>query len=198
MLSEALGKGLIEIKVNGSAGLSYNGVSSGDVIIISFLRQKPEIMKIVVPLGTTLICNNSAKQNMVILRLKGRDPSILGYYPVDEIILNKDEWQKFLFEAYCLNMSKDQIFDSTTFSIGEPASQEVIAMLSASLELSTEKATIVGIQVALWVLTDNPSLEELRKRTTADDQAIASAWAILDKAGLNPGSRRLFIGYTPT
>ena len=197
-LGEAITLDLIAVEINGSAGLSFGGVSSGDIIVISFLRQAPETMKIIVPLGTTLVCNDSTKQNMVIFKLKGRDPSVLGYYPVDDIILSKDEWQEFLFEAYCLDINKGNIQNSTTFSIGELASQEIITMLSAADELGPEKATINGIQVALWVLTDDPSLEELLNRYDADDETIASAWAILDTAGLNPGLKKIFEGYTPT
>jgi hypothetical protein len=197
LASEALAKGLIAIKINGYAGVTFGGVSSGDVIAISFLRQVPDTIKITVPLGTTLVCSDSSAQNMVILKLKGRDPSILGYYPLSEITLNKDEWQVFLFEAYCLDMNKSNIWNSTTFSIGEPVSQEIAAMLSAAKALGTAKAPPSAIQVALWALTSNPTLEELRKRFTADDQTIAGAWAILDTAGLNPGSRKIFTGYTP-
>ena len=112
-------------------------------------------------------------------------------------VLSNDEWQEFLFEAYCLDMNKNNILNSTTFSIGDLASQEIITMLSAADELGSEEATMRGIQISLWVLTDNPSLEELQSRYDADDEAIASAWAILDKAGLNPDSKRLFEGYTP-
>jgi hypothetical protein len=197
LLSEALAQGLITIKVNGYAGTTFGGVSSGDVLIISFLRQVPQTIQIIVPLGSTLINNDSAEQNMVILSLKGRDPSVIGYYPVDEITLNKDEWQEFLFEAYCLDMNKSNIWNSTTFSIGAMASQNIIAMLSAAQELGTEIATISAIQVALWALTNNPSLEELQERFSADEETIDGAWAILDEAGLNPGSLKLFTDYTP-
>jgi len=134
---------------------------------------------------------------MVIQRLKGRDPSVLGYYPATEITLNTDEWQKYLFEAYCLNLSKSNVYSSTSFHIGEPASAEVIAMLTAARSMVPEVATISAIQTALWCLTDNPTLDELNKRFTVNQQTLAGAWSILDKAGLNPGSRILFVGYTP-
>jgi hypothetical protein len=190
-------QGIVQLKVSGYAGTSFGGVSSGDVIKISFLRQTPETIKIVVPLGTTLVSDDSARQNMVILRLKGRDPSILGYYPVNEIILNQDDWQNFLFEAYCMNMSKSNIMSSTTFSVGNTASRDIQAMLSAAQTLGPEIATISAIQTALWVLTDNPSFDDISERFDVDDKTIDGAWAILDEAGLNPGSRNLFIGYSP-
>ncbi len=198
LLSEALAQGLITINVNGYAGTTFGGVSSGDILIISFLRQVPQTIKIIVPLGTTLINNDSAEQNMVILRLKGQDPSIIGYYPVDEITLSNDEWHEYLFEAYCTDMSKSNIWNSTTFSIGELASQNIIAMLSTALEIGTEIATITAIQVALWALTDNPSFEKLQDRFNADEQDINNAWTILWEAGLNPGSLELFSDYTPS
>jgi hypothetical protein len=193
-ISDALAQGLVTVTVAGFPGSSFSGASSGDVIEMTFLRQKPETMKIVVPLGTSLVSNDPACQNMVVLRLRGRDPDMLGYYPVHEIVLDKDEEQDFLFEAYCLTMQRANIHFSTTFSIVGPASQEIITMLTAAL---TPKATITATQVALWALTDDPSLDEVRERFTADDLAIADAWAILDRAGLNPGSRRLFADYTP-
>jgi hypothetical protein len=197
LLSEALAQGLITVNVNGYAGTTFGGVSSGDILIISFLRQVPQTIKIIVPLGTTLINNDSVEQNMVILKLKGRDPSIVGYYPEDEITLNKDEWQEYLFEAYCTDMSKSNIWNSTTFSIGQLATQNIIAMLTIAQEIGPEIATIPAIQVALWALTDNPSLEELQDRFNADEQTINNAWTILWESGLNPGSLELFSDYTP-
>jgi hypothetical protein len=197
ILSDALEKNLIAIKINGNAGISFNGVSSGDVIAISFFRQKPETMKIVVPVGTSLVSGDSSKQNMVIFRLKGRDPTITSYTRVDEIILTKDDWQAFLFEAYCLDVSKGNIHSDTTFSVGGLASQEVTAVLNSASALGANTATTQSIQIAVWALTGNPSLADLRKRFAADDQSLAGTWAILEKAGLNPGSRKIFAGSSP-
>jgi hypothetical protein len=196
-ISEAVAQGIVQVKANGYAGTSFGGVSSGDVIKISFLRQRAETIRIVVPLGTTLISDDSSRQNMVIMKLKGRDPSVLGYYPVSEIVLNQDDWQNFLFEAYCMNISKSNIMSSTTFSIGNTASHDIKAMLSAAQTLGTEIATISAIQTALWVLTDNPSFDDLSERFAVDDKTMNGAWTILDEAGLNPGSKNLFIGYSP-
>ncbi len=197
LTGEALALGLISVKINGYAGITFGGVSSGDVVVISFQRQKPEVIKITVPLGTTLTCADSSRQNMVIMSLKGRDPSILGYYPASEITLNTDEWQEYLFEAYCLDMNKSNILNSTTFSIGEPASPDITAMLTAAKELGKEQAPVTAIQVALWVLTGNPSFDEIEKKFTVDQATIGYAWTILDRAGLNPRSKQLFAGYTP-
>jgi len=196
-IGEALAQDLISIKVNGYAGTSFLGVSSGDVIAVSFLRHVPQTLNIIVPMGTTLICDNSETQNMVILSLKGRDPSVLGYYPVDEIILNKDEWQNFLFEAYCMNINKDNIHNSTTFSVGDLASENIIAILSEAREIGSEKASVSAIQIALWAHIDNPSFDAIQERFNIDQETMAAAWDILDGAGLNPGSLGLFVGYTP-
>jgi hypothetical protein len=196
-LIEALDRNLVTIKVNGNAGLSLNGVSSGDVIEISFLRQKPEMMKIAVPTGISLLSTDPAKQNMVIYKLKGRDPLLSRYTRADEIILNIDDWQVFLFEAYCLDLNKGNILDATTFSVGGLASQEIVAAFNAAGTLDSQKATTRSIQIAIWSLTNDPTLAEIQKRFTADEQSLAGAWAILDKAGLDPHSRKIFAGYTP-
>jgi len=193
-IDEALALGLVEVDIEGESGLSIGGVSSGDVIDMGIRRKRPEEMEIVVPMGTLLINTDSSEQNMVIRRLKGRDPSILGYYPADQIVLDEDEWQRFLFEAYCLDMSKDNIYSSSSFNVREKASTEVLSMLEAADEVGSQVATMRSIQVALWVLTEDPTREELLDRYSADDQDINNARTILDVAGLAPESKRLFAG----
>lgn len=188
-LSEALAQGLIKVDVKGHTSGSLGGVSSGDVIVIEFLRQLQEIIEIVVPQGATFISTDPDKQNMVIYRLKGRSPSMSGYDPADQIILTNDDWQKFLFEAYCLDMHKDNIFSSTTFTVGDVASPQIVAMLAAAEEL---KADITAIQVAIWVLNDDPTREELQKRFQTNDTDIHMARIILDSVNLDARSKKLF------
>ena len=195
-LEEALGRGLIEVRIKGSTWGAPNGASSGDIIEISFLRKVPEILKIIVPPGTLLISNDSAKQDMVILRLSGRDPSMGRYIPEEEIILDGDGWAVYLFEAYCLELEKDNILSSTTFTPTGTAPEDIMAVLNAADSLGEETASVIAIQVAIWALTDNPTLENLIERYVVDDRDLVSAWIILDKAGLDPGSKKMFTGYT--
>lgn len=193
-LREALDQGLIEVEIEGISGLSMGGVSSGDVIKIGLLRRLQEEMEILVPMGTTLISTDPSKQNMVILKLKGHSPSVLGYYPASKIILDKDEWRYFLFEAYCLDIQKGNIFNTTTFIIGEMASLQVLAVLDAAQRVDSAIATNAAIQVAIWVHTEDPTREELLERFNANDQDINNAWTILDRANLVPDQRKLFGG----
>jgi len=188
-LNEALAQGLIKVDIKGHTSGSFGGVSSGDVIVIGFLRQLQEKIEIVVPQGSTFISTDPTKQNMVIYRLKGRSSAMSRYDPADQIILTNDDWQKFLFEAYCLYMHKNNIFSSTTFTVGDVASPQIVATLAAAEELI---ADVTAIQVALWVLNDDPTREELQKRFQANDADIDMARIILDSANLAVRSKKLF------
>jgi hypothetical protein len=197
-ISEALAQGLITVEINGFVGTAFLGASSGDVIKMSLQRQKPETMKIIVPLGTVLVNNDAKHQDMVIMRLKGQNPSVIGYYATQEIVLYGDAGQEYLFEAYCRDMDKDNIHSSSTFALGAPAAAEIVTVLTAAAGLSTETSTFGAVQVALWAITADPTRAEVTKRFEVDELAMAGAWTILEKAGINPVSKKLFAGYTPT
>jgi len=121
----------------------------------------------------------------------------LGYYPVESIILNKDEWQEYLFEAYCMDITKSNIYNSTSFSLGPEAGQDVISMLTTANTIGPEIATVSAIQIALWALANDPSLDDLKERFNVDDQTIDNAWKILWEAQLYPSSLKMFEGYIP-
>jgi hypothetical protein len=210
-LNEALEKNLVAVKIHGYEGggmlgqsnnyslfSSHTGVSSGDVISISFLRQTPETIKINVPLGTTLISDNDYTQNMVVLRLKGipfESQSNLTqseYTSVSEIILNKGDWQEYLFEAYCLDLNKVNISNSTTFSVGGPASADIIAALKAGGSVSSDETAILSTQIAVSSLTNDPTLAELQERYSPNAESLNGAWTILETAGLHPEAKKIF------
>jgi len=195
-ISEALAQGLVTMEASGFVGTAFLGASSGDVIKLSFQRQKPETIKIIVPPGTVLINSDARHQDMVIMRLKGQNPGIMGYYPIHEVVLYGDDRQDYLFEAYCQDMEKDNIHENNSFTLGTPAAADVVAVLNAAAGMELGETAFQSTQVALWALTDDPTRAEIDKRFKTDDAGLAGAWAILEQAGQDPAGRKLFAGYT--
>jgi hypothetical protein len=186
-IKEAVAQGLIEVEIEGRSDLTE--ACAGDIIEIGFQRRQPQVMEIVIPAGTVLTNTNASQQNMVIRGLTDGDLPSNGNDTL--IVLDEDGWQRFLFEAYCLEMSKDNIRSSSSFALGEEASVEVVSVLDATDEVGADIATLTAIQAALWALTENATREQICGRIDAGDTDIDCACKILDAAGFAGEAQRL-------
>ena len=78
------------------------------------------------------------------------------------------------------------------------ANADVIKVLNAAATQPTSVASITAVQVAIWVVTDNVSQQDLSKTFQAGISEIDNAKTILQAAGIDISGKALFAAPTPT
>jgi hypothetical protein len=187
-LTQAIQHGLVQVEITGSGG------SSGDAINIGLTRTEPETLEIELPRGTILHSTTPGFQNMVVHAVKGRisSPMDQTYYPASRIVLDDDEEQWFLVEAYCLDPDGDNPEYSTDFVLAGAANQDVVAVLEAAAQMGRDEASIWAIQIAVWAVAQDISRAQAEARISADEDDFVQARAVLERAGIDPASTRMF------
>lgn len=190
-LREAIDKGLAEIQILGT------GAASGNSIIIAVRNLGEGLATIRVEPGMVLTSSDPAQQDMVVRRLLGWRVDQQQYRPAQAITLMGPGGtpQEYAVEAYCLNFLRDSPGSATSFSIGGPPPQGVLAVLQAADRVPGAATDVAAIQMAVWTITDNPTAAEMAERGYQSN--IDLVRQILETAGLNPGDYRLFGGAAP-
>jgi hypothetical protein len=184
-LSEAVDKNLVK------AGITGIGVSSGDSINLELTRLTPNTTEIKVPKGTVLIASGTA-QNMVVYKVRGIPEDTKWIIPISKIILDSSEPQTFILEAYCLDFHKENPSSSTKLSVGTFADPPIIRILDALDNLSSDITAVGAIQTAIWIVTEDVSKKELVDRFPVGQKDIDNAKVILEEAGIDTTSKRIF------
>jgi hypothetical protein len=170
------------------------GASSGDAIILDIQRLVNYTIEIEpIPNGTLLLASDHY-QNMAVLNLRAiyiNYPSP-GYYVADKIVLDKSDKVEYLFSGYCLNFSLSTPTIVTRFSLNGTADANVLKIYSILNQLPANVTGVAAIQTALYVVTDNVSQSELQSRFPSGVAEIQNARAILEAAGIDVSTKRLF------
>ena len=187
-LTQAIQHGLVQVQITG------NGASSGDAINIGLTRTGPETLEIELPRGTILVSTTPGFQDMVVHAVKGRisGPMDQMYYPASRIVLDDDEEQWFVVEAYCLDLYGDNPEYGTDFVLAGAAHQDVLAVLDAAAQMGRDDASIYAIQIAVWAVAQDISRAQAEARISADEDDFVQARAVLERAGIDPASTRMF------
>lgn len=184
-LREAIDNNFVKAEITG------RGVSSGDCINLKLTRVTSNTTEIRVPKGTVLRASGIA-QNMVAYKVSGIPIDNMWMTPVSEIILDSFETQTFILEAYCLDFHKENPSSSTKFSVGTLTDPQILRILDASDNLTSDITSVGAIQTAIWVVTDDVSKEDLVDRFPVEQKDIDNAKVILEEAGIDTTSKRLF------
>jgi len=198
-LGEAIKSGYVEAKISGRCnpmfgcgGLLGGGISSGDSIYIQFKSLVDYTIKIFVVEGQFLLAEGDA-QNMVIKEVRGIPLSGgFSFMPRSQIVLSPSQAQAYLFSAYCVNFYKPNPTNATVFSLSGLAAPDVISVLEVIDKLSSNVTSVAAIQVAIFVITDDVSKDELDKRFPVKAEDITNAKTILEAAGIDISQKRLF------
>jgi hypothetical protein len=187
-LTQAIERGLVHAQITG------NGASSGDSINIGLTRTGPETLEIELPRGTVVLSTTSGFQDMVVHTVKGRisSPTAQMYSPTSRILLDDDEEQWFVVEAYCLDLYGDNPEYGTHFALADAAHQDIVAVLDAAAQMGRDDASIAAIQITVWAVAQDVSRAEVEARITTDAEDFVQARAILERAGINPASTQMF------
>jgi len=184
-LSEAINKGFVKAEITG------RGASSGDSINLKLTRLTQYTTEIQVPKGTVLLSSGTA-QNMVVYKVSGMAEDSMWLIPMSKIILYSSEPKTFILEAYCLDFHKENPSSSTKFSVGTLTDPQVLKILDALDDLSSDITSIKAIQTAIWVVTEDISQRELVDRFPVGQEDINNAKIILEEADIDTASKRLF------
>ncbi|NLF12572.1 MAG: WD40 repeat domain-containing protein, partial [Anaerolineaceae bacterium] len=190
-LREAIDEGVAEVQILGT------GAASGNSIIIAVRRLGDRLATIRVEPGIVLASSNPAEQDMVVRRLLGWRVDEQQYRPAEAISLfgPEDAAQEYAVEAYCLNFQRNSPGQATSFSVGGPPPQGVLAVLQAVDQVPGAGTDVAALQMAVWAVTDNPTGAEMAER--GYQSSVDLVQQILETAGLNPGDYRLFGGSAP-
>jgi len=199
-LGEAIKNGYVEAKISGRCnpmfgcgGLLGGGISSGDSITIQFKSLVDYTIKIFVVEGQLLLAEGDA-QNMVIKEVRGIPLSGgFSFLPRSQIVLNPYQAQTYLFSAYCVNFHKSNPTNATVFSLSGLAAPDVVNVLEVIDILPSNVTSVVAIQVAIFVIMDDVSKDELDERFSVKAEDIINAKTILEAAGIDISQKRLFV-----
>jgi hypothetical protein len=186
-LGQAISDGVVDARITGAGG------SSGDSVMLGLTRRVAGHVHIDLPSGTVLVASSSAFQNMAVRGVKGEASSqhSTTYVPTGTIVLTQDGEQWFVVEAYCLGVHLENPSYSTDFSVGGLASPQVVQVLEAASRLQPQPS-IAAVQLAVWAANEDPTAAEVTSRFQADQSDFSQARAILEEAGIDPGSKRMF------
>jgi HEAT repeat protein len=166
------------------------GTTSGPSIVAK-IRNKTDRDLSIATSGTVLKSKDPLVQDMIVKRAQERVQGIWDWIEpletglVDCITLSPGEVATYILDAYCLNFNRATPHESDRFSVeGEPPA-ELKQLFSILGQVPAKQASEEAVQVAIWVITDNITLNELNARfPTAGPNDVENARALLDKAGI--------------
>lgn len=162
--------------------LRGRGGCSGDTIEVKIKSELEISVDLKVEPGTILI-NSGEGQNMIIA-----ESSIIRLEPEIEIDIN--------FEAYCLDMHKDNPSTSEVFTVYDGAegySSDAKKLMLSLGGVSWEHKSILGVQLALWAVIEDPSRDEVGNILRVSDSNLEDAMWLLENIGIEPNEKRLFM-----
>jgi len=174
-LSMALSEDAVEVSLSGT------GYCAGDVIGFKVEANLEVSIDLEIEAGTVLV-NTGSGQNMII-----GETTVLRVEPHVEVELK--------IEAYCLDMYKDNPSSSEVFTIASGAggyNEEAIKLMQSLPDVPWEHKSVRGVQLALWVVTEDPPRSELERRLTVTDSDLEDAVWLLQNIGVDPNQKKFF------
>lgn len=174
-LLDAVDEGLVDAEFSGT------GDCGGEVIKLKITPKLNVSIEIKITSGFILI-NSGSGQNMIVA-----ETCYLAVGP--EIEFNLD------IEAYCLDLHKDNPSSKETFSIQtDPGTygEDVVRLMKSLEDISFRESRVSSsaIQIALWVIKDDVSEEDIRIDYSTED--IEDAKWLLENAGIDTSGKKLF------
>lgn len=172
-LAEAIDSDKISVEISGT------GYSSGQSMRIKINSNLNMIINITLKPGIVL-ANSGSGQNMITAESK-----TIKVKPKIEVDIE--------IEAYCLDAHKDNPSSSETFSIQADSGkygEDAIKLLQSLEDVSDYKKSVIAIQIALWVITDDISREDIAFDFSEED--INDAKWLLENVEIDISNKKLF------
>jgi len=166
------------------------GSSSGDSMIVTVAKTNragrgPLVLS--VPAGTRLNSASASVQNMVIAGVRGRMIDSHRFQPATEIELASTAPVSFLLEAYCAEFEKDNPSSSSGFSAGGWDKTLAAVLKEAKRRGLSPAAT----QAAVWIVTDDISLDALQEKFSVSQAEWNQARAVVERTRKGASSRAM-------
>ena len=185
-LHEAIQQGLVEAEFQG------RGASTGDSIIVKLTNLTTSRLEVTIEPGTVLKSVSGAVQDMIVERVRGVPVDERRFRPIDRIVLAAKLTERFILLAYCLNFDRANPGADSRFSVATVENPGVKQLFALLPQLAADQRTVGAIQIAVWVITDDVTRRQLQSRFPATEADIASARQLLERAGINVSTKRLF------
>lgn len=166
------------------------GVTSGDSVRMQIMPLIDQDFTISIPVGTYLLSAIPGQSDMVIRRLRGMVIDEFSFQPTDTILLNQNNNQVYLVEAYSLDYNKLVASEGTDFALAGLAKPEIIKLLESITLVPSAEQDVMSIQTALWVLTNDISSTDLDAVNLHPNLEIVKI--LLDLSGANLECTKLF------
>jgi hypothetical protein len=185
-VSTALTSGYVQAVFSGTGG------SSGDCITLTLRRLVAFPVEIEVPATGTVLAGSANAQNMVLLSLTGIKRGTGTYTPANNIVLSDTNETAYIFRAFCLELHKNNPQTTDQFIISQNTNADVTKILNTVPSLLSVVTSNSAIQTAIWVVTDNVSLAELKSIFFSGVSQVENAKTILTAAGIDVSNKQLF------
>jgi len=172
-LVDAVDRGLIEVEFRGT------GACAGEVIELKVTLNLDVSVDIETEPGLILV-NSGVGQNMIVAE-------------EDTLTVKVEVELEVEIEAYCLDSHKANPSDEETLHLEtDPGTYgEVVVELMQSLRgAPSERRSVKAVQIALWVVTDDVSRDDIRFYFSEQD--VEDAGWLLENAGIDISGKRLF------
>jgi len=174
-LNEALKQEHIDLVFRGT------GYCAGDATKLKIKNSFKVSIDLEIEAGTVLI-NSGSGQNMIVA-----ETTTLRIKPELEL--------EFYIESYCLDLHKDNPSLSETFNIflgTAEYSEDAVRLMQSLKDVPVEYKSISGVQIALWVIIENPSRSEVDRVFGVSESSLEDAAWLLSNIGIDPNQKRLF------
>lgn len=159
------------------------GYCAGDSLKLEIKSELEVGVDLEIEAGTVLI-NYGKGQNMII-----GETRTVRVKPKVEL--------EITIEAYCLDLHRSNPSTSETFRIAPGSGgydEEVIRLMQSLKDVPLKYRSIKAIQIALWVITDNPTRSEVERVFPVSEDIIEAAAWLLENIGIDPMEKKLFSG----
>jgi tetratricopeptide (TPR) repeat protein len=124
-ITDAISAGWVSVQLHGL------GVTSGDSILLSIIRQVDFDLQLQIPTGLLLVNTSLEQTDMVVRKLRGKMVGQTQFEPVDAIHLTDNLEHAFFVEAYSLDFDLIDPKPDTTFTVIGKAEEEISRILQA-------------------------------------------------------------------
>jgi hypothetical protein len=174
-LAEALDEDVVDARLSG------RGYCAGDAIKLEVKTELKVSVDLEIESGTVLI-NKGAGQNMIL-----GETSTVRIKPQLEVDVS--------LEAYCLDMYKDNPSSSEVFKVAYDAEgygEDALKLMESLENVPWEHKSISGVQIALWVIIEDPPMSEVENIFTVTESYLEDARWLLENIGVDPDQKKLF------
>ena len=170
-LHEAAAQGKVSVRVTSLGG------STGDAILLTVKRLRPQPLQVTLAPGTVLRSGQASVQNMAAAKIRGKPMAGNRLEPMSDFYLDNDEEQTLVVRAYCLDFDKDNPATGDTFTIQGP-DLNMARLLRLARESGEDTNTT---QAAVWIIKDSVTDESLKAKFPINNQQLTAARALVQR-----------------